>query len=189
MRLGPTLKSYPVFPDWVFTGEVALSKEQNLSLINEAGTLKGSNVDYGFETKLGSVGKHTINLTKIIGGLFYDEMLAHYRLGEGFRNIECVDPQYRSIKPGQSISHTVVRHRWYQCAVFIDVEEKGSDIFLERFDGKLYSTPPTVQEYTHIINNGINKVVFWPSHIPWGFTNNNSNKNTIVFTSSFIIKR
>lgn len=187
MRIGSTLQSYPVFPDWVFTGEVMLTKDQSLELIKEAGSIQGNHTDYGFATKAGTLGKSTHGLTNIIGNMFYEETVAHFRLSKEWRNIECVDTQYHSIKPGQSIQHTVNRHRWYQCAMFMD--NPGSDIFLERFDGKLYSTPPGVQEYKHVIKGKQNTVVFWPAYIPWGFTANKSKQNTLIFTATFIIKR
>ena len=43
-------------------------------------------------------------------------------------------------------------------------------------------------KYTHVITPEQFKVVFFPAHIPWGFTPNNSARDTVVYGTSFIIK-
>ena len=189
MRTGKSLLATPIFPDWMLSGKIELSDQQVNDILTEVSGLTPIKTDYGFCTPNGTIGPVSLGFTKIFGGTFYDEVVSHFRLEKEYRNIECVDAQFHSIKPGQCIPPSVTRHRWYRSVAFLQAPVAGSSVVLEQFGGKLYSSPPGVQDYNQIIKGEPNKISFWPAHIPWGFTTNKSSKDTIVFTSSFIIKR
>lgn len=187
MRTGSSLNTYPVFPDWVFTGKMQLDDQIASTVLSE---IKASaRTDYGFATPAGKMTQGIYNLTRLVGTLFYDIVVPHFQLSGEQRNIESVDAQVLHIRPGKCVPHSVKRHRWYRSAVFLQCDVGSSDIYLDMMDGKLHCTPPNVQETLHKIVGEQFRVAFWPAHIPWGFTYNHSNTDTVVFTSTFIIKK
>ena len=184
-----SMNSYPVFPNWIFNGSLPLDNSQIGELISDITKIENIKTVYGFHTKPNTVTPNMYNLTRLLGQSFYDTAISHFRLPKNMRNIESVDPSVLCISPGQNVPVTVNRHRWYQAAVFLSPNSQGSDIYLETFDGKLFSSPPEVQEYTHIIESQQCKMVFWPAHIPWGITTNKGQQNSVIYTTTFIIKR
>lgn len=189
MRTNSGMSSYPVFPDWVFTGSLYLEPTAQAALLNEiAGKSVKTTHWGGIVPQMTSGNKQLANLGRLVGMLFYDNMVAHYQLTEPYKRIEGCDPHVYIVKPGQDVSSQVIRHRWYQAAVFLNAPVGGSNIYLDMGGSKLYSTPPSVQEFKHVIEAEPFKVVFWPAHIPWGFTVNNSDVNSAIFTSTYIIK-
>lgn len=187
MRTVSTLNSYPVFPEWVFTGKLQLDNNMVDSVLSE---IKASaKTDYGFCTPAGKMTQGIYNLTRLVGTMFYDTVVPHYRLDGPLRNIESVDAQIMHVKPGKCVPQSVKRHRWYRSAVFLKSAMGGSDVYLDMLDAKLHCTPPDVQEDRHIISGENLKLAYWPAHIPWGITYNNSDSDTVIFTSTFIIKK
>ena len=193
MKTGTNLHSYPVFPDWVFEGHLELDNTILNGIIRELSDTKKS---AGAETNFGWVTAKNLNLgpgvhalNKLVMNMFWDNVVPHYRLGEENRNVELTEAWSMSLKPGHSVPVNVERHRWYQAVVFLQSPENGANLFLDQFGAKLYATPVGVQPYTHYIESKQNKVVFFPSHIPWGFTPNLGTINTTVLCSSFIIKK
>jgi len=184
-----SLTSYPVFPNWVFTGTLHLDNSQVSELVSDITKIQNIKTHYGFHTKPNTVTPNVFNLSRLMGKSFFDNVVSHFRLPKELRTIESVDPQLLSIMPGHSIPQTVNRHRWYQAAVFLTPNVRGTDIYLDMQDSKLYSTPPGVQEYRHTIESEQCKMVFWPAHIPWGISPNLGQQNSIIYTSTFIIKR
>ena len=178
-----------VFPDWVFTGDLPIASGVPELLMADLETFKKNNTVYGYETVKNKLSQNYFSLSKLMGTEFYDKAVSHFRLPPELRNVESVDSKITCVKPGHTVPLCVNRHRWYQGAIFLSDNIKGSDIYLELLDSKLYATPPGVQEYTHTITGKQFKMAFWPAHLPWGFTANQSNSNTYVYTTSFIIKR
>jgi len=183
------LHSYPVFPNWVFTGDLVLTPEQTSSILAEVSSIEKKQTQYGYETVPGKLTKNIYNMSRLMGQMFFDNVLSKYRLAVEHRNIESVDSRIINIKPGFGVNTSINRHRWYNGAVFINPGVNASDIYLDTLDNKLYSTPPGVQEYQHIIKSSHCGMAFWPAHIPWGFTENRSKSGTLVYTTTFIIKR
>lgn len=187
MRMNSSLDSYPVFPNWVFTGQLQLPSDTlNRILTNLPATLSNESV---VETDKDKSDNDTLNLTKLMGALFYDNVQNHYRLTQENQNIESVNSHFLCIKPTYQMPLKITRNRWYMGAVFLDVDKASSNIYLEMMDSKVYATPIGVQEYTHLIKPEPLKVVFWPAHIPWGLTTNNSNKNSVLFVTTFLINK
>lgn len=145
--------------------------------------------DYGFATPPGKMTQGIYNLTRLVGTMFYDTVVPHFRLTGEQRKIESVDAQIIYVNPGKCVPQSVNRHRWYRSAVFLQSDKKCSNIYLDMMDSKLHCTPPGVQETVHTIQSEYMKMVFWPAHIPWGLTYNKSKAQTVMFTSTFIIKK
>ena len=184
-----TLNSYPVFPNWVFEGEMVLTPEISQLIIDGMdGQIPVETTHFGKLSKRGAKTKDLLNLTRLMGRMFADNVLSHYRLLDRLPQIESVDSQVITINPTRIVPASVQRHRWYQAVLFLQSDEKSSNLYLDSMDTKLWASPPGVQEYTHVITPNLFKVVFFPAHIPWGFTPNMSNKDTVVYSTSFIIK-
>ena len=184
-----SLNSYPVFPNWVFTGTMQLDNSQISELISDISKIQNIKTHYGFHTKPNKITQNMYALSQLLGKTFFENAVSHFRLAPDLRHIESVDPQMLSIAPGQMVPPVVNRHRWYQAAVFLSPSAPGSDIYLDMLDSKLYSTPPGVQDYRHVIESEQCKLAFWPAHLPWGITPNQAKTNSIIYTSTFIIKR
>jgi hypothetical protein len=186
MKQTSGLSSYPVFPNWVFSGTLQISDEIVEKLITENHEL--DYVDFGSVTKVGKFTQNTLNLTRLIGTVFFDTMVSHFRLTGSQRNIESVDAQLYHVSPAKCVPHSISRHRWYRSVLYLDCDSKSSKIHLPMLDNKAYATPPGVQDYDHYIEPEKFKIVFWPAHLPWGLTYNHSRKDTVIFSNSFIIK-
>jgi hypothetical protein len=118
--------------------------------------------------------------------MFFDNVVSHFRLPAGLQNLESCENQLVCIDSGMNIPASVNRMRWYQCVVFVEGDNESSNLYLDTLDSKLYATPdPDVQEYTHFINYEPWKIVFFPAHIPWGFTPNTSKRKAMFFTHSY----
>lgn len=144
--------------------------------------------DFGASTQVGKFSQSMLNLTRVIGTLFFDTVVNHYRLTGSQKNIESVDAQLVHISPGKCYPHTISRHRWYKSVLYLDCDNKSSQVHLPMMNNKVYATPPGVQDFDHYIDPKKCKIAFWPAHLPWGLTYNHSRKDTVIFTNSFIIK-
>lgn len=187
MRDSPSLHTYPVFPNWIFTGQLSVQQQDIDSILAQPAELVQT--VYGSHTLPGRMSQGIYNLTRLVGTVFYDTAVPHFRLDADWRSIESVDAQILTVKPGKCVPHSVNRHRWYRSAAFLQCGKHSSDIYLEIMDSKLHCTPPGAQESVHHIHSDSLKLVFWPAHIPWGITYNQSSTDTVIFTSTFIIKR
>ena len=77
------------------------------------------------------------------------------------------------------------RNRWYNGCVWLQTTNKGSSLYMENFTSKRYSDPPGIQDYTNFEKSKQWKYVFWPAHIPAGFTPNTSMIDTEIFYCTF----
>ena len=187
MRVSSSLNTYPVFPDWVFTGQLSVQQQDIDSILAQPVEL--AQTPYGSHTLPGKMTQGIYNLTRLVGSVFYDTAIPHFQLDADWRNIESVDAQILTVKPGKCVPHSVCRHRWYRAAVFLQCAKHSSDIYLEMMDSKLHCNPPGAQDAVHLIKPDNLRMVFWPAHIPWGVTYNQSSSDTVIFTNTFIIKR
>lgn len=182
------MTTYPVFPDWIFTGKMQLEKSDINNILDEVSVIKKQKTHFGFAGVKNSLGKNSQALRKMAGSMFYDNAVSHFRLKGNQLNIESTDAQMISIDPDKCVPASVCRLRWYQSAVFLQCDELSSGLYLDMLDSKLFATPKGVQENMHKIEPEVAKVVFWPAHIPWGFTPNSSKEKTVVLINNFIIK-
>jgi hypothetical protein len=188
MRTTPSMSTYPVFPDWIFTGTAQVDARSLDIILSETQHIQKEKTHFGFAGHKNSLGPASQTLRKIVGHMFYENAVSHFRLSGHLLNIESTDAQLISIDPGQCVPATVTRLRWYQSAVFLQCDEKSSNLYLDMMDSKLYATPGSVQERMHVIEAEVAKVIFWPAHIPWGFTPNASHRETVILVNNFMIK-
>lgn len=190
-----TLSSYPVFPEWVFEGTAQLTPEITRSIINDVDVLKanGNYTDtvFGWTTnkhaRQSQIGKNIVKASQYVGGLFFENAVSHFRFKNKNRKMEIPDIWLYGIKPNGMIPQNVEKVRWYQCVLFLQGVDTGSSLYLDLHSSKLHNTPPNVQETTHYIKAEPNKIVFFPAHIPWGFTPNNSMIDTVVLCCNFTL--
>lgn len=194
MKINSSLSSYPVFPDWVFEGELPIDENAANSVLADVQQVRGSKefveTNFGWCTNRNvRLGQNILKLNKLIGAIFYESALSHYRLTPENRDLQVCESWLYGIKPSHCIPQMIIPHRWYQAILFLNAPEGGSNLYLEMHNSKLYSTPSGVQSFDHIIEPYRNKIVFIPAHIPWGFTPNRSNVDNLIFCNSFIIKK
>ena len=185
---GPTMSSYPVFPNWVFEGKVELTKEQRTGCLEHATKLDKVETTFGWATKIGNIQDEMFTLSNLTGQMFFNNVVSHFRLSKEFQGLDSCENQFIMIKPGQCIPPVVNRLRWYNAVVFIEGEDNSHALQLNDFTAKQWQNPSTeIQEYSHIIPFEPNKVIFFPSHIPWGFTSNSSKSNTLIFVCNYFM--
>lgn len=190
-----SLTSYPVFPEWVFEGKVQLTSEMTKSIMADVAHCRerGNYADttFGWVTnkhaKQAHIGKNMVRASQFVGGLFFDNAVTHFRLRNKHRKMEIPDIWMCGIKPNQMIPQSVEKVKWYQSVLFLQTVENGSSLYLDLHSSKLHNTPSNVQEETHFIKPEENKIVFFPAHIPWGFTPNNSMIETVVLCNNFTL--
>jgi len=195
MKINSTLSSYPVFPEWVFEGHLQLTPEITKSIISDVEILKtnGNYTDtvFGWTTnknaKQRQIGTNIIKASQFAGSVFFDNAVSHFRMKNKNRKMEIPDIWLYGIKPNGMIPQNVEKVRWYQCVLFLQTFEKGSSLYLDLHSSKLHNTPPNIQEMTHYIHPEPNKIVFFPAHIPWGFTPNNSIADNVVLCCNFTL--
>ena len=182
----PSMSTYPVFPNWVFEGKLELDNEMKAMVLQQVHGMPKVKLHFGYITKIQAVTDHVFNLSSLASKLFFDNVVSHFQLPSGLQNLESCENQLVCVDAGANIPASVNRLRWYQCVVFVEGDDQTSNLYLDCLDSKLYATPdPDVQEYTHFIKYEPWKVVFFPAHIPWGFTPNLSNKKSMFFTHSY----
>lgn len=194
MKMSPSLTSYPVFPDWVFEGRLEIDDHMTDSILSDIKSVKNSSnvfteTNFGWITNKSIIpGKNMLNINRLIHSLFVNNISAHYQLADE-NNIELCDTWALGITKSHIAPVNVERHRWYQSVLYLQADDNSSTLYFDQFGPKLYSTPIGVQPYTHYIKPEKNKIIFFPAHLPWGFTPNASNANTILLCTSFIIKK
>ncbi len=189
-----TFNSYPIFPDWVFEGKLELDDNKVNAVIADIQINKNSNnyheTDFGWTTnKSVLMGQNVLNLNRLLGTMFVDKITSHFRISMEGRNIEICDSWFYGIKQNFYIPLDLHRHRWYHSVIFLNCDENSSSLYFSMQGPKLYCSPPGIQNYDHIIKPEKNKIIFFPAHIPWGFTPNKSSNPTIVFCNSFVNKK
>jgi hypothetical protein len=193
MKLTPSLSNYPIFPDWVFEGQLPIDNNIANSVLSDVQAVRGSSnfieTSFGWCTDRNvRLGENILKLNKLIGSIFYETAAAHFRLTQHNKDIQVCESWLYGIKPTHSIPQIVIPHRWYQAILFLNSSANSSKLYLELNNSKVYATPPGVQNFHHTIEPAQHKIVFIPSYIPWGFSPNNSDTDSLVFCNSFIIK-
>ena len=183
-------KQYTVFPNYVFEDRMEFSKEIVNKLLSDVDTLvDGGRVDetnYGWNTPKGTtLGTNLGRLTTLLGNKFLD--ITNKSWGKNL-NIEMTDPKVHMVKPLHTISPIQTKYSWYTAVLFLQTTNVGPHLKLDNFNGGMINIPG-VQSPDHLIKPVNNKVVFYPSHIPAGFTANLSRINCVGFTMNFMIKQ
>lgn len=194
MKFQSSLSSYPVFPDWIFESTLQLDDAIVNSVLADVHNAKSTpayaETNFGWCTnKSVRLGQNVLKLNKLIGSLFYESAISHFRLGPENKHIQICESWFYGIKPEHCVPQMIIPHRWYQAVLFLSAPTGASNLYLEMHNSKLYATPAGVQKFDHVIEPHRNKIVFIPAHLPWGFTPNNAVTDTLIFCNSFIIKK
>lgn len=195
MKLDSTLSSYPLFPDWVFEGELQIDNTVTNAVLSEVQVSKTTqyfhNTNFGWITnKNVTLGKNIAKLNSLIGNMFVENAGPHFRIRkQNWTDIEICETWTMGITPTHNYPQSLHRHRWYHSVLFLKAQDKSSNLYFDQYGPKLYSCPPRVQSHEHIVPAKTNKIVFFPAHIPWGFTPNNSDQDCVICCNSFVIKQ
>tara|TARA_Y100001972_G_C7609433_1_gene305469 strand:+ start:324 stop:902 length:579 start_codon:yes stop_codon:yes gene_type:complete len=179
---------YTVFPDFVFTGDITLTPEIEEGIKLDLESLdKGvkHNTTFGYTTlKEVPLTGNLRKLQLLVGSYFIDAIKDKHKTALD-RQVEVVEPTIVGVKPGHSLPVMQERNRWYNGCVWLQTTNKGSSLYMENFTSKRYSDPPGIQDYTNFEKSKQWKYVFWPAHIPAGFTPNTSMIDTEIFYCTF----
>ena len=179
----------PVFPDLVFDGALELDEDIINDIVEEVERLPQIETNFGFITSENSTLDKSKRLIQIVGNVFHQKVFDYFKLNQVQIDVTCANSKFISVNPGHVFPVNAERLRWYSACVFLDMEtHKGSSLYLEHFGDKRWATPPMVHKPNKVWPPKQNKVVFWPSHIPWGLTPNLSNKRTLVFSCTYHIE-
>mgnify|MGYP001328057457 FL=1 len=177
-----------LFPDYIFEGKIEIPPEIDSAIIG--GANKSLNSAIAMETNYGVITNKEYpldsqlkKLQMLIGDYFYKEVNKVLPLHE--RNLSVLNPYLISLKPEHIFPVNLDKERWYNCAIWLQ-HTKGGNLYFENFGTKLFSSPNLLQGDNHVVKARKHKLVFWPSHIPWGLTVNQGRADHILFLSSFI---
>jgi hypothetical protein len=187
-------KTYPIFPELIIEGELSL--DINITKKIRAGVLDAKNsgsatkTNFGWMTDKGLPQEEAIkNLQLLLGNMFVDEIDKALN-GNVKKQVEVniIEPNVIAVAPGHIYPVNVDRDRWYNCILWLQTTNKGSMLYQENFGAKLQSTPPLLQPHTNYIKSKLFRYAFFPAHIPWGLSPNQSAVETIVLNQSFVTK-
>jgi hypothetical protein len=181
----------PVFPDLVFDGQLELDSDMIYDIVDEVDKLPIVETNFGFITGENSTLDKTKKLIQVVGNVFHQKVFDYYKLNSAQIDVTCANSKFISVNPKHNFPLSAERLRWYSALVFLDIDEsakKGSSIYFEHFGDKRWSTPPMVSQSNIVKHGKPGKVLFWPSHIPWGLTPNLSNRRTLVFSCTYHIE-
>ena len=184
----PTMTPYTIFPEWVFDGKLEIAEEQRRSLIQYVHKMPRIDTHSGWTTKFAVMKDQLLSTSNLVGNMFFQNVVSHFSLPDKLRDISVTDNQFTMVKPGHCVPAHIVRMRWYTGVLFLDGGKNGSQLYFDPMDKKMYATPsPLIQEFTHFIEYRPLRMVFFPAHMPWGFTPNNSEIPSLFYTFSFHI--
>lgn len=181
------IKRHTVFPNYLFEKQLILPEEVKESLLSERGEISkvGSTIEtnFGWATnKEYPLGKEHQKLCKLVSHHFISE--CDNILPTKTNNVQVCNPYMLSISPGHSYNVNLEPMRWYNALFFLQTTDKGSHLYLNNFSEKLYAQQNT-QESTFVVKPKTNKVVYFPSHLPWGMSANMSMIDTVVLCLTF----
>ena len=183
------MKTYNLFPNYVFEGKLEITNEnfqlikKDLNDISNSGFVIDTNFGWITNKKKGLPYNSFKSMGLLMGNIFGDAIRKNFNLNE--YNIDVIEPYLISIKPEHEFPINTERSRWYNGCVWLQTSNKGSNLILEDFSSRRYIGPPTIQ-HTKVIPSAKNKVVFWPSDIPWGMTPNVSYTDSICLIVTFL---
>lgn len=189
MQLTPSVEIIPVFPNWVFKSTIDLDEHQRASVLKEINQIPKINTTYGFSTTPGKVGNVGNSLMRLVAAKFFNLAATHFQLTPEHQQwIEATDSHYVGVNPLYETNIKVDRLRWYNAAVIMQGNDMSCDIQFNMLDHQLSTVPPGVQPHTSLVKLNELDVVFWPSHLPWNLTRNDSNMQCVAYMSTFVIK-
>jgi hypothetical protein len=184
-----SLSVFPIFPQWVFDGQVHLSDEILEIVKDDVAQLPAANHYFGYVSKSNEISLSMQKLRRVVGNIFYDNANAHYDIPEGWNNIESVNARIVRIEPGHAFPTQMMIRRWYQALVVLQVDTLNPPTLrFENYNNVINTVPqPLIQRY-HEIPLELLRALFWPSNLPWSITVNQGSKPLVVLVNDFIIK-
>ena len=167
-QTSPSMTTYPVFPNWVFEGKLELDNEAKAMILQQVYSMHKVKLHFGYVTKIQEIQSHLLTLSTLCSNMFFNNVVTHFRLPQGLQNFESCENQLVCVDAGCNVPASVNRLRWYQCVVFVEGDDSTSNLYMDTLD----SNEPW-------------KIVFFPAHIPWGFTPNQSSKKAMFFSHSY----
>jgi len=187
------IKTYSVFTNYVFEKTLSLPEENIEALDFERQDIFDSGIttetNYGWITnKEYPLGKHHSALCKIISHHFIQD--CDKTLPTKSNEVQVCNPYLLGVLPTYTYDVNIEPMRWYNALMFLQTTNKGSHLILHNMSEKLYASQNT-QENKVIIKPKKNKVVYWPSHIPWGLSPNNSmiENNFLLLTFRIAVQK
>ena len=180
-------KTTTLFPNYLLQGKLEIPLDNNSEIISDIKSISDSGfaqeTSFGWVTdkKRGLPVENLHKLSMLIANVFARDMSKYYHLDN--QQIEIVEPYLISVKPGHTFQINLERSRWYNVCVWLQTTNKGCYLLLEDFGPKLFIGPPVVS-HTELVKPQVNKCVCWPSHIPWGFTSNESMTDSIMLVAT-----
>ena len=176
-----------LFPNYYFEGQMEIPAGMGDKIRDGIQKTKESGITtemvYGWHTNkeypLEGVLPQVANL---MGTYFVDTISKTLDISN--RKIDLLNPYIISTNPTHQFPVNIQSQRWYNAGIFLQTTNKGSHLSFHEFNTKLYAGQ-NVQEYATYVKPKQYKVVFWPSHIPWGLTPNMSMVETTMLICSF----
>ena len=155
-----------LFPNYYFEGQMEIPEDIGHQIRDSIQKSKDSGITtetvYGwFTNKQFPLEGVLPQIANLLGTYFVDNVLSTLDLKS--RDINLLNPYLISTFPTHQYPINVEPQRWYNAGVFLQTTQ----------DNATYVKP---KQY---------RVVFWPSHIPWGLTPNMSMVETTMLVCSF----
>lgn len=180
-----------LFPNYVFEGKLEISKTVKSNIMNDTKkdlqSGKTRRTNYGLITeKEIPLEKSLQNLSLLMGNTFVN--CAKKQFLNKDKEVHILNPYLISIDPDHNYPLNMESCRWYNGCVWLQTTNKGNHLYFEDFSVKTYADRHKTQNHKFSISPEEYKYVFWPSHIPWGLTPNQSMIDTIVMCLTFLVR-
>ena len=177
-----------LFPDLLFEGQLEVPQELNndiqQSLIKNKQSGITTETVYGWFTNKQFPCEGVVpQIANLMASNFVTNIVQNFDL-KVERDINLLNPYLISTLPNHDFPTNVEPQRWYNGGVYLQTTNKGSHLMLNNFTSKLYAGQNTQDNYVYIKPKQF-KVIYWPSHIPWGLTPNMSMVETTMLICSF----
>ena len=168
-----------LFPNYYFEGQMEIPEDIGHQIRDSIQKSKDSGITtetvYGwFTNKQFPLEGVLPQIANLLGTYFVDNVLSTLDLKS----------YLISTFPTHQYPINVEPQRWYNAGVFLQTTNKGSHLSFNEFNTKLYAGQNTQDNATYVKPKQY-RVVFWPSHIPWGLTPNMSMVETTMLVCSF----
>lgn len=181
-----SLSATPVFPEWVFRGKLTLDQNTLNAVIAEVNSLPRFDRWFGFATQENALGNATNAFARLVGNLFYTEAQYHFRLSEEeHQRINICGNRFYSVNPNYKTDREVTYQRWYRGVVKLSGDEVSSNLRFNMMNEKFFTNPPAAQDREEIFEMKPLEVIYFPAHIPWDMTVNQSRTPCMFFTTEF----
>jgi len=183
------IRTHTVFPNYLFEQNISIPDTMIETLKIERDEMYDSGIttdtNFGWRTnKEYPLAQGHAKLCKLISHHFIND--CQKVLPTQTNEIQVCNPYVLGVNPGHQYNVNIEPMRWYNALLFLQTTDKGSHLYLNNFSEKLYAQQNT-QESVFVVKPKTNKVVFFPSHIPWGLSANESMIENLFLCLTFRI--